>query len=51
MGAFVLLAALLIGVAAPARAANDVATAQATAQAVIASQIEAFGRSNGSTAA
>jgi Domain of unknown function (DUF4864) len=44
MRAFVLLAAVLIGLAAPARAADDVATAQATAQALINSQVEAFGR-------
>jgi len=40
MRAFVLLAALLIGLAAPACAADDVATAQA----IINSQVEAFGR-------
>jgi len=46
MRAFVLLAALLIGLAAPARAADDATTAQATAQAIINSQVEAFGRND-----
>jgi hypothetical protein len=46
MRAFVLLAALLIGLAAPARAADDVATAQN----VIRSQVEAFGRDDAATA-
>ena len=46
MRAFVLLAALLIGLAVPARAANDVATAQA----IINSQVEAFGRDDAAKA-
>jgi hypothetical protein len=46
MRAFVLLAALLIGLAAPACAANDVATAQV----VINSQVEAFGRDDAAKA-
>ena len=46
MRAFILLAALLIGLAAPARAANDVATAQA----IINSQVEAFGRDDAAKA-
>jgi Domain of unknown function (DUF4864) len=46
MRAFVLLAALLIGLAAPACAANDVATAQA----IINSQVEAFGRDDAAKA-
>jgi hypothetical protein len=46
MRAFILLAALLIGVAAPAHAANDVATAQA----IINSQVEAFGRDDAAKA-
>jgi Domain of unknown function (DUF4864) len=50
MRAFVLLAALLIGLAAPARSADDVATAQATAQAIINSQVEAFGRDDAAKA-
>jgi Domain of unknown function (DUF4864) len=50
MRAFVLLAALLIGVAAPVRAANDVTAAQVTAQAIINSQVEAFGRDDAAAA-
>ena len=46
MRAIVLLAALLIGLAAPARAADDVATAQS----VIRSQVEAFGRDDAAAA-
>ena len=46
MRAFILVTALLIGLAAPARAANDVATAQA----IINSQIEAFGRDDAAKA-
>ncbi|MEO6839557.1 MAG: DUF4864 domain-containing protein [Bradyrhizobium sp.] len=46
MRAFVLLAALLIGLANPACAADDVAAAQA----VINSQVEAFGRDDAATA-
>ena len=46
MRAFVLLAALLIGIATPARAADDVATAQG----VITSQVEALGRDDAATA-
>jgi hypothetical protein len=46
MRAFMLLAALLIGLTAPARAADDVATAQG----VITSQVEAFGRDDAATA-
>ncbi len=46
MRAFILLAALLIGAAAPAHAANDVATAQA----IINSQVEAFGRDDAAKA-
>src|SRR5665213_2237045 len=46
MRALVLLAALLIGLATPARAADDVAAAQA----VINSQVEAFGRDDAATA-
>jgi hypothetical protein len=46
MRAFVLFTALLIGLAAPACAANDVATAQG----VITSQVEAFGRDDAATA-
>jgi hypothetical protein len=46
MRAFVLIAALLIGLAAPARAADDVATAQA----IINSQVEAFGRDDAAKA-
>ena len=46
MRAFVLLAALLLSLAAPARAADDVATAQG----VIRSQVEAFGRDDAATA-
>jgi hypothetical protein len=46
MRAFVLLAALAIGLAAPARAADDVATAQA----IINSQVEAFGRDDATKA-
>ena len=50
MRAFVLLAALLIGLAAPIRAADDVTAAPATAQAIINSQVEAFGRDDAATA-
>jgi len=50
MRAFVLLAALLIGLAAPVRAADDVTAAQANAQAIINSQVEAFGRDDAATA-
>jgi hypothetical protein len=46
MRAFVLLIACLIGLASPARAADDVATAQA----IITSQVEAFGRDDAATA-
>jgi Domain of unknown function (DUF4864) len=46
MRAFVLFTALLIGLAAPACAANDVATAQG----IITSQVEAFGRDDAATA-
>jgi Domain of unknown function (DUF4864) len=46
MRAFMLLAALLIGLMAPARAGDDVATAQG----VITSQAEAFGRDDAATA-
>ena len=46
MRAFVLLAALLIGLAVPARAANDVTTAQA----IINSQVEALGRDDAAEA-
>jgi Domain of unknown function (DUF4864) len=46
MRALVLLAALLIGLAVPARAADGVATAQN----VIRSQVEAFGRDDAATA-
>jgi hypothetical protein len=46
MRAFLLLVALLIGVSAPARAADDVAAAQK----VIRSQVEAFGRDDAATA-
>jgi hypothetical protein len=46
MRAFVLLAALLIGLAAPVRAANDVTAAQT----IINSQVEAFGRDDAATA-
>ena len=46
MRAFVLLAALLLSLAAPARAADDVATAQG----IIRSQAEAFGRDDAATA-
>ncbi len=46
MRAFLLLVALLIGVSAPACAADDVATAQK----VIRSQVEAFGRDDASAA-
>jgi hypothetical protein len=46
MRAFVLLAALLLGLAAPARAADDVAAAQN----VIRSQAEAFGRDDAGAA-
>ncbi len=46
MHAFLLLLALLIGVSAPARAADDVATAQK----VIRSQVEAFGRDDAAAA-
>ena len=50
MRAFGLLVALLIGLAAPARAADDAATAQASAQAIINSQVEAFGRDDAAKA-
>ncbi len=46
MRAFVLLLAFLIGLASPARAADDVAAAQQ----VIRSQVEAFGRDDAATA-
>jgi hypothetical protein len=46
MRAFFLLAAFLIGLAAPAYAADDVATAQA----IIRSQVEALGRDDAATA-
>ena len=46
MRAFILLVALLIGVIAPARAADDVAAAQN----VIRSQVEAFGRDDAAAA-
>jgi hypothetical protein len=46
MRAFVLLVACLIGLASPARAADDVAAAQA----IISSQVEAFGRDDAATA-
>jgi Domain of unknown function (DUF4864) len=46
MRTFVLLAAILIGLAAPARAADDVAAAQR----VIRSQAEAFGRDDAAAA-
>ena len=46
MRAFVLLAAVLIGLAAPVRAADDVAAAQA----VIRSQVEAFSRDDAAAA-
>jgi hypothetical protein len=46
MRAIVLLVAMLIGFTTPARAANDVATAQA----VINSRVEAFGRDDAATA-
>ena len=46
MRAFVLLLAFLIGLASPARAADDVAAAQK----VIRSQVEAFGRDDAATA-
>jgi Domain of unknown function (DUF4864) len=46
MRAFILLAAFLIGLAAPARAADDVAAAQG----VIRSQVEAFGRDDAAAA-
>jgi hypothetical protein len=46
MRALILLVALLIGLAAPARAADDVATAQG----VIRSQVEAFGRDDAEAA-
>jgi Domain of unknown function (DUF4864) len=46
MRAFILLAALLLGLAAPVRAADDVATAQG----VIRSQVEAFSRDDAVTA-
>jgi hypothetical protein len=45
-GPLVLLVALLIGLAAPARAADDVANAQA----IIRSQVEAIGRDDAATA-
>ena len=46
MRAFTLLVALLIGLAAPARAGDDVATAQT----VIRAQIDAFGRDDAAAA-
>ena len=46
MRAFLLLLAFLIGLAAPVRAADDVATAQA----IIRSQVEALGRDDAATA-
>ena len=46
MRAFVLLAALLLSLAAPAGAADDVATAQG----IIRSQVEAFSRDDAATA-
>jgi hypothetical protein len=46
MRAFVLVIALLLSLAAPARAADDVATAQG----IIRSQVEAFGRDDAATA-
>jgi Domain of unknown function (DUF4864) len=46
MRALILLLALLLGLAAPARADDDVATAQA----VIRSQVEALGRDDAATA-
>jgi len=46
MRAFVLLTALLLGLAAPVRAADDVATAQG----IIRSQMEALGRDDAATA-
>src|ERR1700719_5009975 len=46
MRAFVLLATLLIGLAAPAHAADDVAAAQS----VVRSQVEAFGRDDAAAA-
>jgi hypothetical protein len=46
MRAFILLAALLLGLAAPVRAADDVATAQG----IIRSQVEAFSRDDAVTA-
>ena len=46
MRAIILLFALLIGIAAPARAADDVATAQG----VIRSQVEALGRDDAAAA-
>ncbi len=46
MRVFLLLVALLIGVSAPARAADDVAAAQK----IIRAQVEAFGRDDAATA-
>jgi hypothetical protein len=46
VGPLVLLVAFLIGLAAPARAADDVATAQS----IIRSQVEAIGRDDAATA-
>jgi hypothetical protein len=46
MRAFVLLAAFLVGLASPARAADDVAAAQS----VISSQLEAFSHDDAATA-
>jgi hypothetical protein len=46
MRALILLVAFLIGLSAPARAADDVATAQA----IIRSQVEALGRDDAATA-
>ena len=46
MRALILLTALLLGLAAPVRAGDDVATAQG----IIRSQVEAFGRDDAATA-
>jgi hypothetical protein len=46
MRAFILLVALLIGLAAPARAGDDVAAAQG----IIRAQVDAFGRDDAATA-
>jgi Domain of unknown function (DUF4864) len=48
MRAFILLVALLIGLAAPARAGDDVAAA--AAQTIIRAQVDAFGRDDAATA-